>query len=87
MDFAALYDDICALGLNIAVLRVIEMSDCMQFSTTIYTDRDNNPGVHSLLTRVHKSEVHIVSKLYGATMTIMFRHEVSMKSALLQLHG
>ena len=65
------------------VLRVIEMSDCMQFTTTIYTVRDNNPGVHSLLTRVHKSEVHIVSKLYGATVTIMFRHEVSMKSALL----
>ena len=59
------------------------MSDCMQFSATIYTERDNNPGVHSLLTRVHKSEVHIVSKLYGTTITIMFRHEVSMKSALL----
>ena len=58
------------------------MSDCMQFSTAIYTDRDNNPGVHSLLTRVHKSEVHIVSKLYGATMSIMFRHEVSIATLL-----
>ena len=45
---------------HVHVLRVIEMSDYMQFSATIYTDRDNNPGVHSLLTRVHKSEVHIV---------------------------